>query len=272
MLRAVLAQSEVQGFDRHIWQLVWTGFDLIDRFYTWRDWMWALTGAQQAAARLGEHLYVARLMYLEAVAIARLGHYEDARQRFTASEDAYAQIGDVPGQVRSQTGQAWTLILLDRPHESLEVAQAALDLQRRDASATARLVGMAMHQVAEGLGAAGEYQKALECCAELKAVRRGIENPYDSGNGALTEGAILVGLGESGPAIEVLASAIGWFNQVGSWSDIANAQRWLGEAYEQAGDLTAARLTWIESLATYEHHQHPYAEKVRAKLAALPEN
>ena len=40
VLRAAIAQSEVQGFDRQTWQLVWIGFDLIDRIGPWRDWLW----------------------------------------------------------------------------------------------------------------------------------------------------------------------------------------------------------------------------------------
>ncbi|MEV6243115.1 BTAD domain-containing putative transcriptional regulator [Lentzea sp. NPDC051838] len=272
VLRAVIAQSEAHGFDRHTWQLVWIAFDLVDRIGPWQDWMWALASAERAAARAGELERAAKMMFLEAVAVARLGRYEHAARRFAESGRAYAELGDVPGQVRCQSGLAWTLILRDRPHESLKTAQAALDLQRGDASATNELISMALHQVAEGLIFVGEYQKALECCAELETLRQGIENPYDSGHEAMTRGAILVRLDEFGQAVELLNQSIIWFNQVGSWSDIATAQRWLGEAYLGLGDFVRARRVWIESLEAWEYHQHPNAEVVRAHLAALPEN
>ncbi|KJK52697.1 hypothetical protein UK23_03290 [Lentzea aerocolonigenes] len=269
----MIAHSDAQGFDRHTWQMVWTAFVLIDRIGPWRDWVWALGAAERAAARSREHGCAARLTYFEGVATARLGNYELAQRRFAASQRVYAELGDVPGQVRVLIGVAWTWILLDRPRDSLKVAQAALKLQRGDAGATAELIAEALRQVAEGFLAAGEYEKALECCAEMETLLKGVEvHSYGSGHDALTKGAILVRLGEFNEAIEVLASAIRHFNQFGSWSDIAGVQRWLGEAYEQAGDLTAARRTWFEALATLEYHQHPFAEKVRAKLAALPEN
>ncbi|MFD5830040.1 BTAD domain-containing putative transcriptional regulator [Lentzea sp. NPDC060358] len=51
VLRAVVARSGAKGRDRHTWQLVWTAFDLVDRFGLWRNWRWALESAREAAAR-----------------------------------------------------------------------------------------------------------------------------------------------------------------------------------------------------------------------------
>jgi DNA-binding SARP family transcriptional activator/tetratricopeptide (TPR) repeat protein len=272
VLRAVIAHSEAQNFDRHTWQLAWIAFDLIDRFGPWRDWLWVLSSAELAAARIGEHQHAAKMMFFGAVVCSRLGGFEESKSRFEAASRAYAELGDVPGQVRCQSGIAWTLVLLDRPHESLKVAEAALELQRRDVSANAARIGMALHQVVEGLLAVGDYQKALERCAALEALGTARENAYDRGHDFMTKGAILVKLGEFGKAVTALTSAIGLFERAGSWADIVNVQRWLGEAHQGVGDIGEARRWWIEALATYEHHQHPFADKVRAKLAALPEN
>jgi tetratricopeptide (TPR) repeat protein len=272
VLRAVIAHSEAQNFDRHTWQLAWIAFDLIDRFGPWRDWLWVLGSAERAAARIGEHQHAAKMMFFGAVVCSRLGGFEESRSRFEAASRAYAELGDVAGQVRCQSGIAWALVLMDRPHESLKVAEAAFELQRHDVSASAQRVGMALHQVVEGLMAVGDFHKALERCAELVALRRGTANPYDRAHEIHTEGVIFLRLGEFDKAVEALTTSVGLFEQAGSWSDVVSAQRWLGEAHQGVGDIAEARRRWIEALTTLEYHQHPHADLVRAKLAALPEN
>ncbi|MFS8101557.1 winged helix-turn-helix domain-containing protein [Lentzea alba] len=270
VLRAVIAQSEAQGFDRHTWQLVWIAFDLIDRIGPWRDWAWALGSAERAATRVGEHERAAKMMFLEAVAITRLGRYEEAGSRFDASSRTYAELGDVHGQVRGQSGLAWTLVVLDRAHESLQVAQAALDLQRTDPGATAEQIALAIQPVVEALLTIGDYQQALELCTEMLALRKDLESPYDLASCSLTRGTIHLRLGEFEQSIEVLGRSLAGYEQLGSWFDIAIVRRMLGEAHQGLSDFEEARRCWIVALEAFEFHQHPYAELVRTQLASLP--
>ncbi|HEX7302655.1 tetratricopeptide repeat protein, partial [Lentzea sp.] len=272
VLRAVIAHSEAHRFDRHTWQLVWIAFDLIDKFGPWRDWVWVLDTARLAATRDGEHLHAAKMTFLEAIVSSRLGRFEESRAKFEAGGRAYAEIGDVPGQVRCQSGAAWALLQLDRPQESLETAEAALELQRNDASATNERISMALHQVVEARRLIGDNEMALELCAELESLETDEVSPYDEGQRNLTKGAVLVRLGRFDQALETLGIALERLERAGSWDDVAAVQNWAGDAHQGLDDISSARSAWSEALATFEHHQHPNAAGVRVKLAALPEN
>jgi tetratricopeptide (TPR) repeat protein len=212
------------------------------------------------------------LTVFEAVACVRLGRWALGKERFEASSRLYAEAGSVAGQAHCQRGIAWTLGEMGRPHESLKVAQDAYELQRRDASATLRLLRKSLRQVAEGHIFVGNYQEALNLCAELDAMDDGTRLPCEAAMDELSRAGALLGLGEFSSALEVLDRVLEGYREFASSADIATAQMWIGDAHHGLGDFDAARNWWTNAFGTFEYHGHPYEQKVCAKLAALPEN
>ncbi|ANZ37623.1 hypothetical protein BBK82_17765 [Lentzea guizhouensis] len=271
VLRAVIVHAQQQQhLDRYAWQLPWFAMELIERIGPWQDWIWALEGAMAPVTRLGDLAWAARLLFTQAIAHVRLGRVEDGMAEFDRSARLYREDGKVSGQVRALNGVAWTLTLLGRPREALQVAKDALALMRADASATPRQVGMAMHQVASALVALGEYRESLECCAEWEAVAGTTITPSWVGLLMMTRAESYLGLGEYDRAIESCHRALEGFERMGAWENIAITHRLLGDAHHGLGDAGEARRWWTEALEAYEFNQHSDADEVRAKLAELP--
>ncbi|HUQ57882.1 AfsR/SARP family transcriptional regulator [Lentzea sp.] len=273
VLRALVALADRHGLDRYSWQLPWFAAPQIDWFGTWPDWLDSMGRGAQAATRVGERRVAAKLLFLQAFGYGRQGNYERGIELFEDSSRAFRVLGVVDEQVRAQSGVAWILGMLNRPHESLEVARRALELQRSEPDADPDRVAMALYQVAFALVEAGRYQEGLERLAEWDALNRVHElSPGSLGQTAVTRSRALIGLGRTGGVVEMLHRALGWFGQMGGLMDRAATHEVLGDAHHELGELTEARRWWTESLAYYESRRHPHAEQLRAKLAALPEN
>ncbi|MCP2248863.1 AfsR/SARP family transcriptional regulator [Lentzea aerocolonigenes] len=273
VLRALVALADERGLDGYTWQLPWFGAPYVDRFAIWRDWIAQLGRGSHAAARAGERRVAAKLLFLQALGYARLAQYERSMGLFESSRRAFEELGNIAEQVRAQSAVAWVLGLLERPREALEVARNALELQRSDPAADPDRIAMALHQVANALLEAGESAEALDHLAEWEAINRAREvSPISLGVTAVTRSKALLALGETTGVVETLHDALGWFEQMGGGEDRAAAQDVLGDAHRSLGDLTEARRWWIKALEFFEQHQHPDADKVRAKLAALPGN
>ncbi len=272
VIRGVVALADEQGLARHAWQLTWFAIDMIDRFGLWRDWVEQVDRAAQAAGALGDRRQMAKLVFILAAGYARVGRLEESLDRFEAAGRIYEEVGAVAGQVRAQAGVAWILGQIDRPHEAVDVARKALELLRHDACVTPERMRMALHQLAAALVLVGKYEEVLECAAEWDA-QDGTPPPASLGLMATERARAFIGLGLHHRAVPELDRALEWFDQQGSWADRAATQVLLGDAHHGLGDLTAARHWWTEALVAYENQFHEdYAENVRAKLAALPEN
>jgi tetratricopeptide (TPR) repeat protein len=273
VLRALVALADQRGLDGYTWQLPWFGAPYVDRFAIWRDWIAQLGRGSHAAARAGEPRVAAKLLFLQALGYARLVQYERSMELFESSRRAFEELGNIAEQVRAQSGVAWVLGLLGRPREAVEVARNALELQRSDPAADPDRIALALHQVANTLLLAGEPVDALERLAEWDAINRAHEmSPISLGATAVTRARALLALGETAGVVETLHNALGWFEQMGGGEDRAAAHDVLGDAHRSLGDLTEARRWWTKALEFFELHQHPDADKVRAKLAALPGN
>jgi DNA-binding SARP family transcriptional activator/tetratricopeptide (TPR) repeat protein len=269
VLRAVIAQSDELGWDRHTWQLVWFIFDVIDWTSPWLDWLWIFATARGAAGRLGERQYVARLLYLEGMALGRVGRFEECRDFLEQSDHAYAEIGDVSGRVRAQTNRAWSFMMMGQAHEALRAAECTLELQRGDASATGPLIGLVIHQIVEALVVMGEFERAYERCLEWESANSDGATPYWAGLQAQATANVLVNLGRYDEAVEAAHRSLDLLGQIGSAGDLAHSHLLLGDAHHGLGNQDDARSWWSKTLAAFEYHQNPRAEDIRAKLTAL---
>ncbi|MEU0882622.1 BTAD domain-containing putative transcriptional regulator [Lentzea sp. NPDC005914] len=269
VLRAVIAQSDELGWHRHTWQLVWFIFDVIDSSSPWLDWLWIFARARGAASRLGERQYVARLLYLEGMALGRVGRFQECRELLEQSDHAYAEIGDVPGRVRAQTNRAWSFMMMGQAHEALQAAEGALELQRGDAGSTGPLIGLVIHQMVEALVVMGKFELAYERCLEWETANSGGATPYLAGLQTQATANVLVKLRRYDEAVETAHRSLDLLGQIGSAGDLAHSHLLLGDAHHGLGDQEEARHWWSKTLAAFEYHQNPRAEDIRAKLAAL---
>lgn len=272
VLSALAVLAEQRGLDHYSWQLPWFAITPIDQFGFWSDWISHVGRGAQAAGRVGERRLAAKLFFLQAFGCSRLARYERSKELFEISSQAFEELGVVAEQVRAQSGIAWVLVRLGSPHEAVEVARKALELQRRDVNADPDWIALALFQVAAALVHVGEYAEALECLAEWDALERVREtNPSSQGQVACLRSEALLALGETTGVVEALHRALDWFGQMGGGEDRAATQALLGDAHDRLGNPVEARHWWTKALEFYEFHQHPDAEKMRAKLAALPE-
>jgi tetratricopeptide (TPR) repeat protein len=228
--------------------------------------------ATHAARRTGDQHRAARLLFLSAAGCGRLAQYEESLAQFQACGRLFEELGSVAWQVRAQAGVAWILGRLGRGHEGVDVARQALELQRREASASPEWMRMALHQLATALEQVGEHEEALGCCEEWETIRGGRFIPVSHGLIATEKSKAYNGLGRYAQAVDESRRALEFFEQSGSWEDRAVVRSVLGDAHHGLGDLEEARRWWMEALMSYEDARHPDADKVRAKLAALPEN
>ncbi|MFD9699159.1 NB-ARC domain-containing protein [Lentzea sp. NPDC059081] len=273
VVRALVALAERRGLDRCIWQLPWFAAPQIDRSGSWSDWLAQMGRGVQAATRAGEPWVAAKLLFLQAFGCARHGMYEQSMELFEDCGRAFEVLGVVAEQVRARSGVAWVLGLVERPHESLQVARAAFELQRSAPDASPDRIAMALFQVAYALVEAGRYHEALVQLAAWDALERVHEtSPVSMGQVAVVRSKALVGLGETEGVVELLHRALGWFDQMGGGEDRAATYDFLGDTHLKRGEAAEARRWWIEALSFYEPRQHPHGDKVRVKLAALPDN
>ncbi|MGW4210016.1 BTAD domain-containing putative transcriptional regulator [Lentzea sp. NPDC004789] len=269
VLRAVIAQSDELGWERHTWQFVWFVFDVIDWTSPWQEWLWIFDKGRGAAGRLGERRHVARLLYLEGMALGRIGRFGDCRELLERSDHAYAEIGDVPGRVRAQTNRAWSFMMMGQAHEALQAAEATLELQRGCPGVTGPAIGLVIHQIVEALVVLGKFEQAYERCLEWEAANSGGATPYFAGLQAQATANVLVKLGRYDEAAEAAHRSLGLLAPIGSAGDLAHSHLLLGDAHHGLGDQEEARRWWSKTLAAFEYHQNPRADDIRAKIAAL---
>ncbi|HEX7303543.1 AfsR/SARP family transcriptional regulator [Lentzea sp.] len=273
VISALVVLAEQRGLDSCSWQLPWFASSQIDRFGDWRGWVERMGRGSLAATRAGEPHVAAKLLFLQAVGCVRNAMYERGKELFEDCSRAFEVLGVVDEQVRAQSGVAWVLGMLGRAQEAVEVARDALELQRRVADADPGRIAMALQQVAYALIEAGRYREGLEHLDELDALNRTYEvNPAMLGQAAVSRSQAQIELGETNGVAEILHSALGWFQLMGGWADRAATHERMGDLHFKLEELTEARRWWTDALEFYELRQHPHVDKLKAKLATLPEN
>ncbi|MFG3340916.1 BTAD domain-containing putative transcriptional regulator [Glycomyces sp. NPDC048151] len=266
-LAAAVHHAIEHGFDSHCWQLAYTLRDHLDRG-PWQDQVDIWQTAMEAARRLDDSDAEARLCRLLAEAYSQLGRSEDAHALLDRSLLLCQGMNDRAGEAHAHLmhGRLW--MRQGRSAEALEGAERALDLYR----ASEHRVGQAnaLNAIGWAHSQSGNHLGALGYCAQAVELLEAIGDRHGQAAALDSLGYTHHCLGRQAEAIVFYRRSLALYRDLGHSQGEAETFVNLGDAQHASGDVAAAQRTWRRALAVLEHVGHPDAEKVRAKLGALP--
>jgi tetratricopeptide (TPR) repeat protein len=267
VLLAVIHHAASIGFDTHICHLVSTLELFLHRQGHWQDWAMAEYSALQAAQRLADRRAKATAHSGLGGACARLGRYDDAGHHYRQALDLYAELGDRTGQARLHFDLCWVFGIQGRHQEALDHARHTLILY----SAIDDRAGQARAQSAVGYGHAllGDYQRALTECQQALVLLQEIGDRITEASTWDSLGYAHHHLGQHTQALSCYHHALALQHELGDRHSEAAVLCNLGDTYHAAGNTDAARDAWQQALTILDQLDHPDADAVRTKLAAL---
>ena len=267
ILLAAVDFAACAGLDSYVWQLAWTLVNYLAWRGHWHDQASVQHAAVEAARRLGESSAQVRAERYLASACVGLGHYDDARTHLLDALHLSTQAGD-------QTGIAHTLHSLvgvsdrqGRHAEALGYAWRALDMYRtvghRDGQATVLgAIGWCYAKLGDHPQALTYSRQSLTLLQELGNLR-GQASAWDSLGYAHHH------LGQYAEAVTCYQHAVELYQDLGDRYHEANTLTYLGDAHRASSGPDAARHAWRQALAILDELDHPDAQQVQERLAAL---
>jgi len=267
VLLAVISSAAGAGLSGYAWELAWT----LSGFLYWRGHWHDLCDSQEtalaAAEALGDrpgqafsHRYLGR-------AWLRLGSRPDSHAHLQRALALYRQAGDQDGEANTNINLAQVLDLETRYEEALRHNEEALRLFRRCGDRAGQVV--ALNNSGWLYGHLGQYRRAVSCCLRALRLETGLDNRRNEAATWGTLGYLRVQLGEHAAAVTAYERSAQRFAELGDRFDEAEALRQLGNVHQADGDLPLAREVWRRSLSILDDLQHPNADLVRARLAAV---
>jgi DNA-binding SARP family transcriptional activator/tetratricopeptide (TPR) repeat protein len=252
-------------FDTHCWQLQWAIGDFLDRHAHWHDYAAACDTALAAAQRLGSREAEALILRGLARACTQLGAYTDAQSHLDRTLDLYRQLDDPNGQATIHLAFGRLLEPQGHPAEALAHVRQALEIYR----ATGDRVGQAyaMNGIGWCHAQLGNYPDTLTFATEALRLAGEIKGCAVAGIWH-TLGYAHLRLGQRSQAIDCLEQAVAAARERPDVGVEAIALSRLGEAYDAAGDLDAARASWRQALTIHcTRGRSRDAEAIERKLA-----
>ncbi|GAB3882958.1 hypothetical protein GCM10029964_041520 [Kibdelosporangium lantanae] len=117
----------------------------------------------------------------------------------------------------------------------------------------------------------GEYDQALVYCQQALAMHVKLGARISEADTMDSIGFIHHHLGDHSQAVAYYQRALAIDRELGDRNKQAEVLGHLGDAYAAAGENDQARLAWQEKLAVLEAISSPSAERLRARLADLPD-
>jgi tetratricopeptide (TPR) repeat protein/transcriptional regulator with XRE-family HTH domain len=268
ILVAACGLAAAEGFDRHAWQLPWAIGTFLNWHGYWDDLLTIQAAALTAARGLGDLAGQAEAHRYLGQAQVQLGTRADGVTHLEQALEAARESGNSALYARAHCDLSWAFESQGRYHDALGHARQSLQICRD----TGHQIGEAINLNSIGwfLAHLGHYREALSHCEQALALnqkldnRRGLASTLDSlcyihsrlGNHAYAlayqQQAVLIPGG-------VHAGMLGRHEQA------LHLER-LGEAYQTAGDHTAARGAWRDALTILTDLNHPDTERLRSRL------
>jgi tetratricopeptide (TPR) repeat protein len=267
VLLAAVNHAAATGFDTHTWQLAWTLTDFLNRRGHWHDWAATQQAAVTAAGQLADPAVQAGAYRLLALSYIRLGRLDDAHTQLRHAIDLCRQAGDLAGQAHTHLNLGEVRERQGRHREALDHARQALELYR--ATGHQRGQAMALSDLGWSHALLGEHQQALTCCQEALTLHQELDDRHGQAATWDSLGYAHHHLGQHTQAIACYQQALDLFRDLGNRYHEAATLTHLGDTHHAIGDPAAARDAWQQALAILDQLDHPDAEQVRAKLAAL---
>jgi tetratricopeptide (TPR) repeat protein len=261
MLRLIdLAAAD--GLGSLPWQLAWTVAGFFDRRGYWHDWAAAQYTALAAARRADDRAGQARACHSLGQACIQLGRYGDGYRHLRRALFLYRQLEYREGQAHVHICRGVAAFRQHRYPEALAAAPQALDLL--GSADRSDLRAIVLNEVGYGYAIKGDYNEALFWCAQARDLYHELGARFGEADAWDSMAQTHQRLGHYSQAIDCYQRA----QRLHSGNRYAYGQTSLrlGDAYQAAGNVAAARDAWQQALTTFDDLHHADAKLVRAKL------
>jgi tetratricopeptide (TPR) repeat protein len=270
VLLAALTLAAGSGFDTHTWQLAWA----MKNFLQARGYRQELAAAQRAAlaaaTRLEDAAAQAVCNRLLGLACIDLGDHDGARAHLASSLALYQRLSNQLGQGKVHQNLGFAAEREGRSTDALAHAEQALRLYRAigdEANEAAALNGVGWCH-----GLLGDYQQAQAFCRQALVLSAKTGHRWVEAAAWDSLGVAEHHLGNLAEAAACYQRALSLYPECGERVFEVETLTRLGDTRHAADDLVRAREVWQQALAICEDLQHPYADKVRAKLASTEDH
>jgi DNA-binding SARP family transcriptional activator/tetratricopeptide (TPR) repeat protein len=263
LLAAVTLAADI-GADSHAWQLPWAMTDYLYRRGSAHERVAIMGSALAAATRQDDALGQAMSLCRLGNAYVHTGDYDQARAHLERGLSLFQRLNDRRGEAAVQQSLSALAEAQGRYADGLTHAEQAVRLHRaigHQAGEAEMLNGVAWFHVL-----LGDYQRARAFCEQSLALIAKLGGCHFEGFVWDTLGYAELHLGNFAQAATYFEFALDLCQEDGNRSAEAEILTHIGDARHASGELPRARQAWQEALAIYDDIQHPYAEKVRAKL------
>ena len=255
------------GFDTHAWQLAWTLTDFLDRQGYWYDWITTQRIAATAGNRLAEPALESDAHQQTGHALIQLGRFDDAHAHLRQALSLGERAGDHAAQGQARYSFAVLAARQSRHDEALDHARHSLSLftsagQRHGQALARNTIGWICAEL-------GDHRQASTQCRQALALFEEIDDQHGQGEAWDRLGLAHHHLGNHPEAVRCYRHALTLLNGLGDRYWVADTLSHLGDTHRTAGDLDAAAEQWRQALSILDELDHPDAEPVRAKLAAI---
>jgi DNA-binding SARP family transcriptional activator/transcriptional regulator with XRE-family HTH domain len=262
VLSAVVSQAAQRGFDSYAVHLPQTLREFYIRRGHWHDSAASLRIALGAAERTEDPAAQAAAHRYLGAAFSRLHRYQDAREQLALALDQYGRLGDQLGQARAYY-------------------QLALISYRQGDDRTAVVHGRRSRRLARGWPAdeahalngtgwfharLGNLRLAEAYCDRALIMHRQVGSEIGEALTLQILGCLRLRTGDHPQAIALLGQAVTACRGAGYLYHHADMLDDLGDAYHAAGDLSAARDSWLQALDIFENLRHARTRQVSLKL------
>jgi tetratricopeptide (TPR) repeat protein len=265
LVAAVVLAAE-RGFPERACELAWRldGFQQLRAH--WPERIRALSSGLEAAQRLGDRVWLARMHCQLIGAYAWSAGWEESERHARSAIALYGELGDDAGQARCHRRLCLTFERQGRYRDALEHARQSRDLLEGTDDRAG--LAYAFNSVGWYSALVGDFEAALDNCSRAIPLLQESGDPIDEATTWDSLGYAHHHLGRYGEAVACYERALSMFRQYGDRYYEADTLDHLGDTYDATGDHAGARTAWRNALAIFEELRRTEAEAVSAKLAA----
>jgi DNA-binding SARP family transcriptional activator len=268
VLLAAIEQSAAIAFHTHAWQLAWSLAIFLDRQGRWNDLMATQQTALDSAQRLADRTGQANAHHLLGRAQMWLGRQHDGDGHLRRAMELYRELASRNSEARAHVDVAVRLLKWEgAPREALKQAQRAVDLYRTTdyqagVASALPMVGWCHVRLGNHELAVADCQHALDILQDL-GDRRGQSWCWKA------LGFAYHGLGKPDEVITCCQHALDLLRDLGDRYQEADVLTLLGDAHSGVSNPDAAHDAYQQALTILDDLNHPDADTIRAKLAAV---
>jgi tetratricopeptide (TPR) repeat protein len=250
--------------DRHAWQLTWTMTTFLQRQWHLKDQIAMQTAAMHAAKRMADPALEALAHRDLARAHTRSGDDNLARYHFEQALTLHTELDDHAGL--GHTHQNIALINEKNGQYAKALHHARKALSRFRSANHQPGQARTLNSVGYYHALCGDFERALVFCRQALAMHQQQGDHYGQSGPYGSLAFAYLNLDRFEEAIACAHDALEIYQQAGDRYNYARMLIILGDAYQAAADVTAARESWRRALEILCTLDHPDADKVGRRL------